>query len=623
MKTAIKSENDDEDHKPDSNIYSIKEEGAHGFVKIEQHLANSTEDFKDALAITGVKSEGNGGINFDIKDECESSDDFKLEVKKEELSEVSERNLFGLSSTNWSIIRSPTFIPDVSSLQQQMCSTVNFGKISMKPSNTFLEKLMKTYSTNWGGMSCHLWWTTSVNEPEVLSMPHRSLRNSSHKSLDVLSTNSGPSVPKETSASTIPTLRELMTSACPDKQRKMQLFGNMENVYAKPSIQNISKVAGRDSTSNEKSAQLANDDCQQKDNDINSQVTRKVTDTLELHSSEVAEVDEDEDARNRKISVETNAEDHTDDHKVVKNATVIQEEHVEETAEDGSVIRHTDAEDRQEDDKSAENSRDSIYYDAQSKNDFNNKFKIEDSNMHISGNEDYSAQCISKSPKRSSEISPSHSPSANSPSSKEDEYEDDEMSYETEEGQNGSPACSSDNENDGNALHLLGSDNSIHTISISAAIEAAQVFDSDESLGNITQTTMKSSENIDGLCAKASETESSAIHTSKLSNSLTTTSEDMQTSLPEKEIDIGEASVKSSMNIGEDTTKLTKVEPIPLKGSIMVDYKQNPLTVTIDVGPQDSVTAKLKHISTLATEYANTLKLAQDLLKADSVSVDY
>ena len=148
VKTAVKSENNDEDHKPDSKLYSIKEEGAHGFVKIEQHLSKSTEHFKDPLAITGVKSEGNGGINLDIKDECESSGDFKLEVKKEEMSEVSERNLFGSSSTKQSIIRSPTFIPDVSSLQQQMCSTVNLGESSMKPSNTFLEKLLKTYRTN-------------------------------------------------------------------------------------------------------------------------------------------------------------------------------------------------------------------------------------------------------------------------------------------------------------------------------------------------------------------------------------------------------------------------------------------------------------------------------------------
>ena len=119
VKTAVKSESGDEDHKPDSKLYSIKEEGAHGFVKIEQHLAKSTEDFKDALAITGVKSEGNGGINLDIKDKCESSGDFKLEVKKEEMSKVSERNLFGSSSTNHSIIRSPTFIPDVSSLHDR------------------------------------------------------------------------------------------------------------------------------------------------------------------------------------------------------------------------------------------------------------------------------------------------------------------------------------------------------------------------------------------------------------------------------------------------------------------------------------------------------------------------
>ena len=394
----------------------------------------------------------------------------------------------------------------------------------------------------------------------------------------------------------------------------------MENVYTKPSVQNISNVAATDSANNEKSVEVANDNCQEKDNDINTQVTRTVTDTLDLHSSVVAELNEDEDCRNRKISMETNEEDGTDDHKVVTNSTLIQEEHVEETAEDGSIIGHTDAEDGQEDDKSAENSRDSIYYDAQSKN---CKCKIEDRIVDISGNEYYSSQTITKSPKRSSEMSPSHSPSANSRFSKEDEYKDDEMSYETEERQNGSPAHLNHIEHDGNAMHLLGSNDSIHTISTSAAIEAVQVFDSDGSSGNILQTTMKTSENIDGLCVKASETESSEINTSTLSNSFTTNSKDMQTALPQKEIDIAEALVKSSMKVSEDTTKLTEVEPIPPKGSIMVDFKQNPLTISIDVGPQDSVTAKLKHINTLANEYANTLKLAQDLLKADSVSVDY
>ena len=90
MKTAVKSENDDEDHKPDTKLYSMKEEWPHGFVKIEQHFTKSTENFKDPLDITGVKTEGNGGVNLDIKDECKSSGDFKLEMKKEEMSEVSE-----------------------------------------------------------------------------------------------------------------------------------------------------------------------------------------------------------------------------------------------------------------------------------------------------------------------------------------------------------------------------------------------------------------------------------------------------------------------------------------------------------------------------------------------------
>ena len=117
---------------------------------------------------------------------------------------------------------------------------------------------------------------------------------------------------------TIPTLIQLTTTACPDEQRKMKIFGNMENVYAKPSSQNISKVTGTDSASNEKSAEVANDNCQEKDNDINSQVTRAVTDTFYLHSSVVAELNEDEDGRNRKISTETNGEDGTDENKLLQ-----------------------------------------------------------------------------------------------------------------------------------------------------------------------------------------------------------------------------------------------------------------------------------------------------------------
>ena len=157
VKTAVKSENDDEDHKPDAKLYSMKEEWPHGFVKIEQHFAKSTENFKDPLDITGVKTGGNGGVNLYIQDECESSGDLKHEVKKEEMSKVSERKLCGSLSTKRSIIKSPTFIPDVSSLQQQMSSTVNLGKSSPKPSNKFLEKLLKTYRTNRGSMSCDLW----------------------------------------------------------------------------------------------------------------------------------------------------------------------------------------------------------------------------------------------------------------------------------------------------------------------------------------------------------------------------------------------------------------------------------------------------------------------------------
>ena len=104
---------------------------------------------------------------------------------------------------------------------------------------------------------------------------------------------------------------------------------------------------------------------------------------------------------------------------------------------------------------------------------------------------------------------------------------------------------------------------------------------------------------------------------------MNSTSDYSQTSRSENTTDIHEASMKSSTKHVDDTMKPTQVVPIPPEGRVMVDCKANPLTITIDIGPQDSVATKLKQISTLAYDYTNTPKLAQDFLRADSVSVDY
>ena len=133
---------------------------------------------------------------------------------------------------------------------------------------------------------------------------------------------------------------------------------------------------------------------------------------------------------------------------------------------------------------------------------------------------------------------------------------------------------------------------------------------------------MKSSENIDVVSVKVTDSKSSAINTSALSSNLNSTSDYIQTSHSQNTTDVHEASMKSSTKHIEDTMKPTQVVPIPPEGSVMVDCKANPLTITINVGPQDSVATKLKQISTLAYDYTNTPKLVQDFLRADSVSVD-
>ena len=498
---------------------------------------------KHGSVITEVKTEGNGDFKINIKEECESFDHVKLEVKKEELSELSERNV-GSSSTTPSIIRSATFIPDVLTLHQHM-------------SRTYV-----------------------------------------------------PITQEITCALKIPTLIQLVTSACHEKERKMKIFGNMENVNGEPSFENLPNVTQTDTADNDKFAEPGQDTCQQKEHDIDTNKMATLTGSLEMHSPDEPHLYNDENRAYSNLVTESPAEDRKDDNEVDENGTVVHRSHAENQLEatngNCSVIPHTDVVEVKQNEKAADTSTDSIYYDAQSKNFLKNTLKVEDINIDMSTQGENDVQSISKSLKKSSEILHCQSPSGSSPSSNEDE--DNYMTYETEEsGQYGCPAGPNESAHEGNGIPLLGSDDSIQTISTTAAVEATQVFDSDESLGNITQTTMKSSKNIDGLCAKATETESSAIDTLTLSSNLTSTSDYIQTFHPENTTYVGEASTKSSMKHFEDTMKPTKLEPIPLEGSVMVDCKHNPLTITISIGPKDSVATKLKQISTLATEYTTTV----------------
>ena len=203
VKSEVKSEDDDFDKKKIPKVFPIKEELVYD-VKIEQEDSHCNNNLKHGSPNAEVKSEVKGDLDIDIKDEFESLDNVKLEVKKEELSKVSERN-DNSSLTTWGIIRSATFIPDVLSLQQHISSAVNLGVTSSKGLKTFLEQSLKTYNTEAVGKTCHLWPSTAVNSPALLSSPLRSLGNSSANFCNAISRSYEGNREENTSGLKIPT----------------------------------------------------------------------------------------------------------------------------------------------------------------------------------------------------------------------------------------------------------------------------------------------------------------------------------------------------------------------------------------------------------------------------------
>ena len=380
----------------------------------------------------------------------------------------------------------------------------------------------------------------------------------------------------------------------------------MQNVYNEPSFKNIGNITRTHSAHSDKFAEAPHDRCQQKEQKIDSYKMAIVTDRVEMDSPEIPGVENHEEVPQNNIVTDSPTQEDKDDYEVKENGPAINRSQTTNQLKaingNASAIEQSYVQEVKENDKAADNSTDSIYYDAQSKDCLKNTSKNEDTDVNNS------AQVQHESQSRS--ITSSN--------------EDNDMTYETEEeGQDGSPGSPNEYSHEDNDIPLLRSDDSVHTISTAAAVEAAQVFDSDKSSGNITQTTMKTSENIDVVTAKVTDSESSPIDTSTLSSNLNSTSDCIQTSHSEDTTDVCEASTKSSIKHVEYTMKPTQIIPIPPEGSVMVDCKANPLTITINVGPQDSVATKLKQISSLAYDYTNTPKLAQDFLRADSVSVDY
>ena len=189
---------------------------------------------------------------------------------------------------------------------------------------------------------------------------------------------------------------------------------------------------------------------------------------------------------------------------------------------------------------------------------------------------------------------------------------------------------------DGQDIKLLGSEDSIHTISTGEVEEAVKVIDTEDYTPNIEEGFADNSEKLTEDSLKSLKT----IHTSgsmipippdgfsmvNFSKSSETieilTSPD--SAADNSNMNIIECLVDPSAAQYEETLQSQSIEVIPPDGTIMVDFKKStPVKVTIDVRPNDSVSAKLKQITSIASDYVNTLKLAQDLIKAQNMSVQY
>ena len=205
-----------------------------------------------------------------------------------------------------------------------------------------------------------------------------------------------------------------------------------------------------------------------------------VTDSVEMDSSEIPGIDNHQELPQSNIVTDSPTQEDKDNNEVKENGTAVNRSQTTKQVEvingKGSAIQQSDVQEVKENDKAADTSTDSIYYDAQSKNCLKNTLKHEDTDVNNSTHVQHDAQ--------SGSIASSN--------------KDNDMTYDTEEeGQDGSPGSPNESAHEDNDIPPLGSDDSVHTISTTAAVEAVQVFDSDESSGTITQTTMKTSENID------------------------------------------------------------------------------------------------------------------------------
>ena len=124
--------------------------------------------------------------------------------------------------------------------------------------------------------------------------------------------------------------------------------------------------------------------------------------------------------------------------------------------------------------------------------------------------------------------------------------------------------------------------------------------------------------------ADISSTVDSSMNSSsnKVSDSFTTTS-DISSSdkLNESPLDPNTFSIaRSQIKVHEASVET--YTPIPPEGSVMVDFRQPPITVTANLTEKDSVTEKIAELSKVAEDYSTKNRLAADIMKAQQINID-
>ena len=562
-------------------FHGIKEEGPSDYmVKKEESSDGDWMQVKKEMSESPLRMKQEhevkfeDGIDFDVKSESEEMEGMmKLEVKMEEtLSKDSSMKKLCPSPIS-QLIQPPVFKADVGSLERRIRSSISFGESSTRPQRSFLDKAVKNYGGYHSATFGSLWKTPCSTVTDAI--PCKQADESTNPKLpsNISGDNlkdTGNEAEETKSTSEVPSLKQLCTDAHPwtteasfKTQKKTQ---KNDEIVSEISLDTAAKPS--DGTSDYKQPAKKQHFSAALEAEIGEKSAGELSDDDE--ASQSGEKTSKTTGRFDENSATSDV--HADD-KITIQESPSKEVNADDFVDNSNIP-----------DKEVDNNTSYVRHDSSS---------AEEDNTPVS--------------------------------------DDDDLEKLLGSGQEG-------NDFNGQDMKLLGSEDSIHTISTGEAEEAVQIIDNEEYSSNIaegfaedsekvTEDTLKSSQMITPIPPKGA----TMVDFSKSSENSLNSSESIEISTsPESAADnsnlnIPQSSLDPSVSPFEDSAQSHGIQVIPPDGTIMVDFnKSTPVKVTIDVRPNDSVSAKLKQISSIATEYTNTPnKLAQDLIKSHNMSVDY